>query len=83
MRANFPSFEKLNEPPSVGDIVYHENHGIVQYRVTDQYSGLHRERYPELVLLEVIKDFGNGWFKAGHLSCRKLDELWKFEGVTL
>lgn len=71
----------LTEPPSPGDIVFHENHGLVKCKVTDQYAGRHREIYPELVLLEVVEDFGDGQFKPGHQSIRDWSEL-LMEGET-
>jgi hypothetical protein len=65
----------LTKPPAPGDVVYHENHGLVKYEVTDQYAGVHRKQYPEIVLLRVLEDFGDGFFSRGHLSLRPLEEL--------
>ena len=65
----------LTEFPEVGDIVYEDNQGVVKYRVTDQYDP--RGDYPDSITLEVVEDYGNGYFKSGHLSLRNLSELIK------
>ncbi len=70
--------ESLSEPPNVGDIVYHENLGLVKYRVTENYSGIHKKQYPEIVFLEAVQDLArNEYFKPGHLSIRYLRDLQK------
>lgn len=71
------SFVPLDSPPQVGDIVFHDSDGLIEYRVTENYAGRHREQYPEIVLVEVIRDYGDGFFKPGHLSVRPLEELLK------
>lgn len=63
---------KLTEPPHIGDVVYHENAGLVKYKVNEKYL---RDLYPEVITLTVIEDFGDGYFNPGHQSCRDWREL--------
>jgi len=68
-------FAPLKDFPEPLDIVYEENHGLVKYRVQEQYEP--RGEYPECIMLEAVYDWGDGHFKPGHQSIRKLHELMK------
>jgi len=57
----------LSNYPNIGDIVYEDNYGLVEYRVNEQYL---KSEYPEILSLTVVKDYGNGHYKTGHLSTR-------------